>query len=52
MEKMKLVHALSDYVDVLHDQRLLFRYNYALSFDPWEARKPYLHPINPSRVMK
>jgi hypothetical protein len=25
---------------------LLFRYNYAPTFDPWEARKPYLHPVN------
>jgi hypothetical protein len=43
---MKLIHALNDYVEVSHRERPLFRYTYAPTFDSWEARKPFLHPIH------
>jgi hypothetical protein len=42
----KLIHALNDYVELQHRGKLLFRYNYAPTYDPWESRKPFMHPIN------
>jgi hypothetical protein len=42
---LKLIHALGDYVEAQRKGRVLFRYNYAPSYDPWEARKPFMHPI-------
>jgi hypothetical protein len=43
---LTLTHTLHDHIEVSHNARLLFRYNYAPSYDPWEARKPFMHPIN------
>jgi len=42
---MKLIHTLNDSIELHHNDKLLFRYTYAPTFDPWESRKPFMHPI-------
>src|SRR6476469_9178624 len=41
----KLVHVINDFVELQLDGRPLFRYSYAPTFDPYESRKPFMHPI-------
>lgn len=41
----KLIHTLNDSVELHHNNIQLFRYVYAPTFDPWECRKPFMHPI-------
>jgi hypothetical protein len=35
----------SSTVTLLHNATPLFHYNYAPTYDPWESRKPYFHPL-------
>src|SRR5207237_2980922 len=45
----KLTHVLNDYIEVARGAQPLFRYNYAPTFDPWESRKPFMHPMQTLR---
>src|SRR5689334_16200997 len=41
----KLLHSINEAVELHFANKLLFRYVYAPQFDPFESRKPYMHPI-------
>ena len=42
----RLSHVINDSVELQLDGRSLFVYRYAPTFDPYESRKPYMHPIH------
>lgn len=41
----KQVHTFKDHVDLHYGDQLLFRYVYMPATDPFEANKPYFHPL-------
>jgi len=42
---VRLVHTISDFVELQHDDQTLFRYVYLPTTDPRESSKPYFHPM-------